>query len=132
MSERRYSSRRTEAEEDDRRKIPRFTDNELNRSLNQTRIWLRLLFAISIIATVFEIAWSIQKDLGNITQGFFFGVITIIFAVIVWRAMYLINTFLDNHSISNLKRVHEQFALIFTYFAVMAVVFYITSFLYRA
>jgi hypothetical protein len=131
MSERRIHHRRTEEEEEDRRKIPRFTDNEMNKSMGQTQFWLRILYSVSIIVALFEVAWSLNKGLENITQGVFFGVVFIILATMLWRGVYLIKTFLTNHSVTNLRRVQEQYTLIFAYISVLAVIFYIVTFLYR-
>ena len=131
MSERRHDDRRSESTEEDRRKIPRFSDNELNHSLKQIRNWLRILYALTIIVALFELVWSVSKGLENITQGIFFGIVFIILSIILWRAMYLIKTFLSNHSINNLKRVHEQFSIIFAYMSVVGVIFYIVTLFYR-
>ncbi len=131
MSERRIQKRRSEAEEEDRRKIRRFTDNELNRSLTQSRLWLKFLYSVSIVVAIFEVAWSLNKGIENITQGIFFGVVFIIMAIILWKAMYLIKAFLDNHSVTNLKRIHEQYTLMFAYISILSIVFYIVTFLYR-
>lgn len=131
MSERRIQKRRSEAEEEDRRKIRRFTDNELNRSLTQSRLWLKFLYSVSIVVAIFEVAWSLNKGIENITQGVFFGVVFIIMAIILWKAMYLIKAFLDNHSVTNLKRIHEQYTLMFAYISILSIVFYIVTFLYR-
>ena len=131
MSERRHDERRSEKVADDRRKIPRFTDNELNHSLKLIRNWLKLLYALTIVVAIFEVVWALSKGLENITQGFFFGVVFLILSVILWQAMYLIKTFLNNHSVNNLKRVHEQFNIIFAYMSIVGVIFYIVTLFYR-
>lgn len=131
MSERRTQHRRSEEEIEDRRKIPRFTDNEMNKSLTQSRFWLKILYSLSVIVAIFEVAWSLNKGIENITQGVFFGVVFIIMATMLWRAIYLIKTFLGNHSVTNLRRVQEQYTLIFAYVSVLAIIFYIVTFLYR-
>ena len=129
MAERRITDRRDI--EDDRRKIPRFTNAELNKNLEQTKVWIRVLYASSIIAAVTELAYSLSKGLENITQGFFFGTIFIILAILLWKCNYTIDLFIENHSINNLKRVHEQLQALFAYMSVLGVIFYIISFLYR-
>jgi hypothetical protein len=128
MSERRMSERRTEEdEEEDRRKIPRFTDHELNRSLKQIHIWFKTLYVLAILAAIFELGWSVTKGLENITQGVFFGSVFISLAVLLWRGIYLIKTFLDNHSVNNLNRVHEQITFIFGFITVISIILYIVS-----
>ena len=64
MSERRMTDRREE-EGDDRRKIPRFSSSELNRSLSQIKSWLYVMYATSIVIAVFELGFAISKGLEN-------------------------------------------------------------------
>ncbi|MCB0390302.1 MAG: hypothetical protein KDD58_03375 [Bdellovibrionales bacterium] len=131
MSERRHDDRRSLQTEEDRRKIPRFTDTELNHSLVQIKIWIRVLYVLSIIISLTEFGWALSKGIEKITQGIFFGFTFIILAIILWRAMYLIKTFLGNHSINNLKRVHEQLYLVFAYISVVGVIFYLVTIISR-
>ena len=129
MSERRLQSRRDI--EDDRRKIPRFTNEELNRTLKQTRSWIYVLYAVSIVVAVFELGYALSKGVENITKGLFFGTVFIILAVLLWRVNYTIKMYLENHSIMNLQRVHEQQSTLFAYIAFLSIIFYMTTFFYR-
>lgn len=131
MTDRRMNERRTEESDSDRRKIQRFTDNELNQNLKQIRVWLKVLYALTVIVACFEVVWAVSKGLEFMTQGFFFGAVFIMLSIILWRALFLIKTFLSNHSVSNLKRIHEQFNILFAYMAVTGVIFYIVTFIYR-
>ncbi|MCB9025876.1 MAG: hypothetical protein H6625_06135 [Bdellovibrionaceae bacterium] len=131
MSERRLNQRRSEKAEEDQRKIARFTENELNQSLKQISMWLKVLYVLTVIVAGFEVVWSVSKGLEYMTQGFFFGAVFIMLSILLWRAMFLIKAFLKNHSVSNLKRVHEQFNILFAYMAIVGVIFYIVTFLYR-
>lgn len=146
MSERRMSARREDPQSsevddnderrndvrrgssDDRRKIPRFTNAELNRTLAQTKSWIYLLYATSIVVAVFELGYSLSSGMENLTQGFFFGTVFIILAILLWRVIYTIKLFLTNHSILNLQRIHEQFSALFAYVAVLSIIFYVASF----
>ncbi len=131
MSERRSTARRDEEENDDRRKIPRFSDSELNRTLNQTKLWLNVMYVTSIFIAIFELGYSLSHGLENLTQGFFFGTVFIVMAIILWKCVYTIKLFLGNHSVSNLQRVHEQLSVFFAYIAVLAIIFYTASFFFR-
>ena len=131
MSERRMNDRRDDVDEDDRRKIPRFSNSELNRSLIQIKTWINVLYATSIIIAVFELGLAISKGLENLTQGAFFGMVFIILAILLWRSVFTLKLFLENHSVNNLHRVHEQLATLFAYVAVITIIFYGASLFLR-
>lgn len=132
MSERRMQGKRTDEEEGDRRKIPRFTYSELNESLKQSRIWLRVLYSISIFISISEMTWALHKGIENVTQGMLFGAIFLILAILIWRSLFLTRIFLENHSKTNLKRIHEQYTTLFAYISIVSAIFYIISFAYRS
>jgi hypothetical protein len=124
-------ARRRRPDSEDRRGIPRFTDNEFNSLLLVEAKILRFLMVVSVLFGVFEFGYSFKDGLEWGTRGIFFLIVFATLGGLSYRRYSCIKLYLENNSLSNLRRSQESLNSFMIYAAVVVTFTLLASAFYR-
>ena len=105
--------------EGDRRVIPRFTDYSLNSSIKMSRLWYKVLGCLMAAFVASELIFSLLEKDNNIFRGLFFLITFSVLIFLLFRQAKNITTFLDSHSINNLRRIQDHQNYLLAYVAIV-------------
>jgi hypothetical protein len=120
-------------QDDDRRKVERFSNPPIREHLRQIAMCLRFLSVLSFSAGAYVLVKGLMSGISsNVAFGVFTACVFAVFTVLMHRYAAGIKDYLGNESVGNLEKASERQAMLWIVLCFLAVIMCIGFFIYMA